>query len=134
VKRLIGDWRATILTSMLWGASLVFFGLTCNVWGLVIVLIVMGITEGFGVVMQNSVYLNFEVSRRIGEDRAVSYFELYGKIGETVGPIVFSLALALGESLGHIVMGIGVALVAVPFAFLAPKRARIESVKEPVHV
>ena len=122
--RRVGQNRAAIIGSALWGGSLIFFALTGSLAAAIVTLVVMGITEGFCVTAQNDVYLELDISKQVGEDRAVGYFELFSKLGETVGPIAFSVVLQLGAELGMAVLGAGVLLIALPFIPLAPRTPR----------
>jgi MFS family permease len=121
-KQRVGQQRAVILGSVMWGLALLVFALTGSLAGAIATLILMGITEGFCVTAQNDIYLEFDVSKRLGQDRAVGYFEMFGKIGETAGPIIFSLALLLGEQFGIAVLGVVVIILALPFLLVMKRR------------
>lgn len=125
-KRRVGDFYTQILGSALWAASLMIFAVTGSLWGAVVALILMGITEGFCATAQNEFYLELPSSKALGEDKATGYFELFSKVGETLGPIGFSIALLLGQQLGIFALGLFVLLATLP-ALLFLKKAPVRS-------
>ena len=123
VERKIGSYWGTILGSVFWGGTLVLAGLTGNVFAAVVILALMGLTEGFAVSNQNGLYFSEKVVSLVGQDRATGYFELFGKVGDTIGPILFATVLLLGERNGLIILGIAIALMTVPYMIFIRTRA-----------
>ncbi len=121
VERHLGNLYGSILGSFLWGIALVIAALAGNVFGMLLVLMLMGATEGFCVNTQNNLYLNLPVTKKVGADTSVGYFEMFAKLGETLGPLLFALALLLGAISGLLLLGVVVALLAV---FILPVYAR----------
>jgi MFS family permease len=118
LERTLGVYKSMLLGSVLWGTSLIIFGLSGNLAGAVAALVLMGITEGFCVVAQNEFFLRSPFIAKMGENRAIGYFELLNKVGETIGPLVFAAALVLGASLGPISLGAGIIVLALLFALV----------------
>jgi predicted MFS family arabinose efflux permease len=114
LKKHLGDFRTLILGGWLWGLSLVIFGVEGSMLTMFIVLIMMGITEGFNAPAQNDYFLAMKSSRQMGGDSATAYFELFGKIGETVGPMAFAVALMLGQGVGMTVLGLVIIVSTIP--------------------
>ncbi len=120
VKKSVKDDRlALILGSAGWAVSLIIFAVTGNILGLVLTLIVMGITEGFCVVAQNDYFLDLRIVKEIGEDIAVSYFEVAVKIAEILAPIIFGWVLIMGEKKGMWVFGIAILVAAALFFIIS---------------
>ncbi|MBN2652843.1 MAG: MFS transporter [Spirochaetales bacterium] len=113
-KKLGFKW-SMILGSILWGISMLIFGVLGSLFGAILALILMGITEGFCANAQNSYYLDMKPVIAFGQDRATGYFEAMSRVAETIGPIVFSLALVLGSQLGVSLLGIVVIIFALIF-------------------
>ncbi len=119
LKRYLGTSGSLALSSLLWGGALILFALTGNIIGAIITLIIMGLSEGFGVTAQNDFYLDMKASKLLGEDKAISYFELIGKFAETLGPIIFSFALLLGVFYGLVSIGIGIVVALLIFLIVS---------------
>lgn len=118
LRRRWGDYKTQIIGSVCWASSLMIFAFTGTLWGAIITLIIMGITEGYCAVAQNEYFLNLAAENKVDEDSATSYFELFGKVGETLGPIGFSIALMFGQSLGMLGLGVAILVITVPAIFL----------------
>jgi predicted MFS family arabinose efflux permease len=114
LKEHLGDFRTIVVGGWLWGLSLIIFGLESSLFTMFLVLIIMGVTEGFNAPAQNDYFLSMHSSRRLGEDTATAYFELFGKVGETLGPLAFAVALMMGQGSGMMVLGVLVILSTVP--------------------
>ena len=123
VERKIGTYWGSIVGSLFWGISLVIAGVTGNIVLAIVVLILMGITEGFAVSNQNALYFSDPIIPVVGRDRATGYFELFGKLGDTVGPILFATVLLLGARRGLIALGVVVALMTVPYLLTVKNRS-----------
>lgn len=124
VERYLGNLYGSILGSFLWGSALIIAALTGNVFGMLLVLMLMGATEGFCVNTQNNLYLNLPVTKKVGADTSVGYFEMFAKLGETLGPLLFALALLLGSRSGLLLLGVLVAMLAL---LILPIYAKSES-------
>ena len=114
LKQYLGDFRTLVVGGWLWGISLVIFGLESSMLTMFLVLIIMGVTEGFNAPAQNDFFLSMSSSRGLGEDTATAYFELFGKIGETLGPLAFAVALMMGQASGMAALGVIVILSTIP--------------------
>ncbi len=119
LEKYLGVTVSLAASSILWGGAIILFALTGNIPGIVITLIIMGISEGFGVTAQNDYFLAMKASKLLGEDKAISYYELIGKFSETLGPILFGLALLLGSIFGLLAIGIGIVASLVVFILFA---------------
>ncbi|MGI9255582.1 MAG: MFS transporter, partial [Salinispira sp.] len=115
IERKIGNYWGSILGSIFWGLTLVIAGLTGNIFAVAIVLILMGLTEGFAVSTQNGLYFSEKIISVVGQDRSTGYFEFFGKIGDTIGPVIFASVLILGARTGLITLGIVIAAMTVPY-------------------
>jgi len=130
-KSIKNETAALIVGSAGWALSLIIFALTANIFGLVLTLIIMGLTEGFCVVVQNDYFLNLKIVSKLGEDVAVSYFEIAAKIAEIIAPIIFSWVLILGASVGMWAFGMAILTAALVFLLITTlSDRRITKIKE----
>ena len=123
-KFIKNDTFALITGSAGWALSLIIFAVTGNVIGLVLTLIIMGLTEGFCVVAQNDYFLNLKIVSKLGEDVAVSYFEIAAKVAEIIAPIIFGWVLILGASIGMWAFGMAILTTALFFLIISTINAR----------
>ena len=107
-----------IAGSIGWAVSLIIFAVTGNIPGMVITLIIMALTEGFCVVVQNDYFMGLKVVKSLGGDTAVSYFEIAAKIAEIAAPIIFGWVLIMGPTIGMLVFGIAVYAAVVLFVII----------------
>ena len=129
-KSVKNDVAALIIGSTGWALSLIIFALTGNVFGLVLTLIIMGLTEGFCVVVQNDYFLNLKIVSQLGEDVAVSYFEIAAKIAEIIAPIIFGWVLIFGASIGMWAFGMAILAAALFFLIISTISVRIGNKKK----
>lgn len=69
--------------------ALVLFAWTYNMTGMVIALIIMGISAGFGKPVQQIYYTEMDGVKKYGEDKAMGIYNFTENIGESLGPVVF---------------------------------------------
>lgn len=119
MEKHFGSLFSAALSSILWGISLFIAAYFFSITGAIIAIILMGITEGFGVASQNSIFYKFKVVNEIGVDTSVGYFELVAKLAETIAPLIFAAALLLGPKLGLTVIGAAVVICYIIFRITA---------------
>ena len=78
---------AALLTNV---AAVLFFVLTGTMEGLVIALILLGLSAAYGKPVQQTYLLQQDAAVRYGEDRAIGVSNFSENIGESLGPIIFS--------------------------------------------
>lgn len=119
MEKHFGALTAAAFSSVLWGVSLFVAAYYLNIAGAIAAIVIMGITEGFGVSSQNSIFYKLKIVNEIGLDTSVGYFELVAKLAETVAPIIFAFALLLGPKYGLSAIGLGVIVSYIVFRFFA---------------
>ena len=82
--------RAIYLAMALNIGALAVFAFNWNINGLVIALLLLGLSASFGKPLQQTWYLRQKPVIRYGEDRAMGVYNFSENIGESLGPIVFS--------------------------------------------
>jgi predicted MFS family arabinose efflux permease len=115
---------ALMVGSLGWACALILFAVTGNIFGLVLTVIVMALTEGASVVAQNDYFLNLRIVKETGEDVAVSYFEIAAKLAEMAAPIIFGWALIMGAATGMWVFGIAILIATFLFFLLSKIKGR----------
>ncbi|WP_432666858.1 MFS transporter [Wukongibacter baidiensis] len=111
------DHKKTIaLSSIIFAGALFTFVVFGNLYGIYITAVLLGIADSFGPISHTNYLLDLNVTKRIGEGKALGYFSNVKKIGQMLGPMIFALVAPFGTSGVGIV---GVIMVAGLLIFLA---------------
>ncbi|MGM9579996.1 MAG: MFS transporter [Anaerovibrio sp.] len=70
-------------------AALLVFASFDNMPGLVVALLVMGISAAYGKPVQQNYYLGLDRAKQYGEDKSIGIYNFTENIGESLGPMVF---------------------------------------------
>ena len=82
--------RSMYLALILNIAAMVIYALTLNIGGMILALIIMGISSSFGKPLQQTYYLNLKATKTYGADRAMGIYNFSENIGESLGPSIFA--------------------------------------------
>ena len=99
-------------------AGLILFYIFNNVYMAFMVVILMGISESFGLVAQNNYYINLKATGIFGKGAALGYAENVRKLGQMMGPFVFGGMMAMG-ALGVGIIGVATMVLLLLFLFLS---------------
>ncbi len=77
-------------------AGILLFAVNRNLYGLVLALLLMGVSAAFGKPCQQTYYLRQAPTVSFGEDRAMGVYNFSENIGESLGPVVWGAILAGG--------------------------------------
>lgn len=75
-------------------AALLVFTMSANMMGMLLALVLMGVSAAFGKPVQQEHYLRLNRVRQFGEDRAMGIYNFSENIGESLGPVVFGRLMA----------------------------------------
>lgn len=70
-------------------AAVIVYAWTQNMNGLLIALLLLGLAAAFGKPVQQNYFLEMDVVKKYGEDRAMGVYNFTENIGESLGPVVF---------------------------------------------
>ena len=71
-------------------AAMVIYALTPTIGGMILALVIMGISSSFGKPVQQTYYLGLRATRAYGADRAMGIYNFSENIGESLGPSIFA--------------------------------------------
>jgi predicted MFS family arabinose efflux permease len=104
-----------VIASLLYSAAFLCVAYMQNVLSLVIVLVLLGLSDSFGLPLQTSYYTDMDAVKKYGYDKSIGIYSLFENIAQAGGSFVFSYVLIIGVKKGLIiVLGI-VAILAVIF-------------------
>jgi predicted MFS family arabinose efflux permease len=104
-----------VIASLLYSAAFLCVAFMQNVLSLIIVLVLLGLSDSFGLPLQTSYYTDLDAVKKYGYDKSIGIYSLFENIAQCGGSFVFSYVLIIGVKKGLlIVLGI-VAVLAVLF-------------------
>ena len=110
----LGVRKALLASGILIAGSLLLFFSYSSLAVAFLVVVLMGVSESFGLVAQNNYFLGLEATAAFGKGKAQGYSENIRKLGQMLGPFVFGGAVAMG-SLGIGVIGVATIVLLVFF-------------------
>lgn len=84
---------AALLTN---AVALAMYFVTPNMVGIIIALLLMGMSGAYGKPVQQNYFLELDKVKRYGEDKSMGIYNFSENIGESLGPIVFGRLMAAG--------------------------------------
>lgn len=114
-ERYLGSKNATALASVLTGLSLLAFGVTGNLAGAVVGVLILALSDSFGETVYTTYFLALKESQRIGKSIAAGYLEFVSQIGKMLGALAFGFAIGFGDQLGIGTIGLITLLMSIIF-------------------
>lgn len=125
-KNAVGNKKALIISVLLTSAAILIFASTGSIVGAVVALLLIGISDSFGVSAQIGDYMNIDAAKEAGEGKAVAYYSIIGKLGQMLGPITFAAVSFQGTQKGVGIIAIGVVIaLGIYMIFVNGKRIQM---------
>ncbi len=125
-SKFLGVRRAILASGLIVSSGLLIFALYGTLWAAFAVVLLLGLSDSFGLVAQNNFFLGLEATHSIGPGKALGYFNIVRKAAQMLGPIGFGLALEMGMSQGITVIGILILLFLILFSIITRPAARLK--------
>jgi predicted MFS family arabinose efflux permease len=97
--------RAVIFAGLLCAVSILVFAFGMNTATAFAAVLILGLSDSFGLAAQGSCFINFEASKRLGGGIPLSVYSLFYKAGQMLGPLVFGGLAVLGTAMGIKIVG-----------------------------
>lgn len=107
---------ALVSSVFLYAAAFLIYAINPSVITLLLTLILLGISDSYGLPMQSNYYTDLDEVRRYGYDRAMGVYSLLENMSQVFGSFIFGVIYTYGVKEGLILAG-GV-LLALAFLFL----------------
>jgi predicted MFS family arabinose efflux permease len=104
-----------VIASLLYSAAFLCVAYMQNVLSLIIVLVLLGLSDSFGLPLQTSYYTDLEAVKKYGYDKSIGIYSLFENIAQAGGSFIFSYVLIIGVKKGLIVVLGIVAVLAIIF-------------------
>lgn len=120
-KRL-GDFKTVLLGGLLIAIGMLYFSWQGTVLAAIVTIILLGLSDSFGLVAQNNYFVKLSASRELGIGKALGYFDNIRKTGQMVGPMIFGYLVTMGF-FGIGVLGVTFLTMLVVFLMIGRNRA-----------
>jgi predicted MFS family arabinose efflux permease len=116
LEKRVGVKSGTVISAGLVGLSLLLFASQGTLWAALAAILLLGLSDSFGLVAQNNYYLSLPAAQKLGESTALAYFSTIRRLGQMAGPFVFGALAIWGPA--NSVGVIGIAAVVLLAAFI----------------
>jgi len=107
-----------VIASLLYALAFLCVAYFQNIYSLIIVLVLLGLSDSFGLPLQTSYYTDLDAVKKYGFDKSMGIYSLFENIAQAGGSFVFSYVLIIGVKEGlNIVLSI-VAILAILFGIM----------------
>lgn len=134
-SKYLGSRKSIILAPML--ISVVMFIFAFNNESILIaflVVIILGITDSFGLNQETDYFLSLDVTKRYGESKSMSVYSLFECSGEALGPIVYGLIMTLSMQKGISILASSLIIFILAFAFISRKSIKANKISKDVTI
>lgn len=97
--------RTVIFAGLLCAVSILVFAFGMNTTTAFIAVLILGLSDSFGLAAQGSCFINFDASKRLGGSIPLSVYSLFYKAGQMLGPLAFGGLAVLGTAMGIKIVG-----------------------------
>ncbi|GAA0376961.1 MFS transporter [Bacillus horti] len=106
----LGVEKALLMSGLLVALAMVIFGVKGSVLTAIIAVILLGLSDSFGLVAQNKYYLSLKATGQLGTGKAIGYYDNMRKVGQMLGPMIFGGVVLMGQ--------IGIGLLGILFLIM----------------
>ncbi|HHV11379.1 MAG TPA: MFS transporter [Clostridiales bacterium] len=119
-----------VVAALLYGTAFLCVAVFQNVYSLLLALVLLGLSDSFGLPLQTSYYTDLEVVRKYGYGKSIGIYSLFENLSQAGGSFVFSYVLIIGVQRGLGIVLVVVVGLALLFGILEMFRNRMDRKKE----
>jgi MFS family permease len=112
---------STILYVALTIGGLAAFAVMGTISSAIAAVVLLGLSESFGIVTAVNYFVGLRASRELGEGMALGFYGLVEKVGQLLGPIIFGILVIFGYSKGVGILAMSTAFMLLLFIILSGK-------------
>ena len=113
---------ALLSAALLYAVAFILYAFYPNIITLFLTLILLGISDSFGLPVQSTYFTDLEEVREYGYDKAMGIYSLIENMSQVFGSFVFGIIYVNGVKTGLIYAGIVIAAAAILFLLCSKKR------------
>lgn len=106
-----------VISVILYAIAFVFVAKYQNVYAILAALILLGISDSFGLPIQTGYYTDLDIVKKYGYDKAIGIYSLFENIAQAAGSFVFSWVLIFGVGDGLRLVAEVILILALLFVF-----------------
>jgi MFS family permease len=110
--------KSIIAANLVYALAILEFGFGINASAAIAAVLLIGLSDSFGLAAQSSYFLSFDATKHVGNGIAISAFSVFYKLGQMIGPLVFGGLIALGIGTGTKIIGILTAAFIIAYVFI----------------
>ena len=107
--------KGLIIASVIYIVTFAGFAIMQNVVVLLVSLVLLGISDSFGLSIQNSYYTDMEEVQRYGYEKSIGIYNLFDNVAQSIGSFVFSYVIIVGVGKGLFMLAALLMLLSVLF-------------------
>ncbi len=113
---------------LLGSSAFLLFMLGQNIMAVTVAIILLGVSNSFVLSSQSAYVLQLDISKNLGEGKALGIFRATSRLGQMLGPLLFAALLGLKDTQAGIVwFGVVYLLVVLLFQLLVKKERSVKS-------
>lgn len=124
--RYLGNKGALLFSSLLIIAGMFIFMFFGNIEAAFVLVVLLGVSDSFGIAAQTSYFLNLKPVQRMGLSKGIGYYSLIVNFGKMIGPVILGVAFSWGSQNGIRVIAIALAVLLVLF-MLVDKEEQLQA-------
>lgn len=116
-----------VISVLLYGVAFIIVGRYQNIYSILAALVLLGISDSFGLPIQTAYYTELDIVKKYGYDKAIGIYSLFENGAQALGSFVFSWVLIFGVGAGlRIVTEVIVTLSLgfILFSFMGRKKSK----------
>ena len=129
LSKRINKANSLVLSSLLYAVAFLCVAYFQNIYALLAVLVLLGISDSFGLPIQTSYYTDLEAVKQYGYEKAMGIYSLFENISQTGGSYIFSCVLLAGVQTGLYIVVIIIVSLALLFVVINLIRNRRGAVR-----
>lgn len=109
---------ALVVASLLYAAAFFFVSYFQNIYSLIAAMVLLGLSDGFGLPLQTSYYTDLEAVKKYGYEKSMGIYSLFENTAQAGGSFIFSYVLLIGVKDGLYIVLLVVSGLAIMFGIL----------------
>lgn len=106
---------ALVIATIIYTIAFYFVAKYQNIQVLLLALILLGLSDSFGLPLQTSYYTDLEEVKQYGYDRAIGIYSLFENVAQAAGSFIFSYVLIIGVEEGLMLVATIIIILALIF-------------------
>lgn len=113
---------ALLTSALLYAGAFIMYALYPGVPTLLLTLVLLGVSDSYGLPAQSTYFTDLEEVRQYGYDKAMGVYSLIENLSQVLGSFLFGIILIKGVKIGLIYAGMAIMAAAVLFFIFSPKK------------